>query len=168
MPCKGVRDAKSDSKGCLLYPYNRHPLLRNKASLTVVQGIRTSVSRHRYKQSPSFAKSGWQNDGSHSENGHGHSCDHVTARVKPQMFCKLSGRWHVSSGKLQCPIGCKHISFRDKSLRSHGHSCDRDRFGVPRLFLCHNGNLWVDGRNACKNTNKRAKYKIETHLFFFI
>ena len=26
--------------------------------------------------------------------------------------------------------------------------------------LCHNDNLGVD----CKNTNKRAKYKIETHF----
>ena len=31
---------------------------------------------------------------------------------------------------LEKTIGCKHISFCDKSLRSHGHSCDRDRFGV--------------------------------------
>ena len=29
--------------------------------------------------------------------------------------------------------------------------------------LCHNGNLGVD----CKNTNKRAKYKIGTHFFCY-
>jgi len=55
-----VIDALHDSKECLLYPHSRHSLLSCKASPTLVQGIRTSVRRHRYKRTPCFAMSGWQ------------------------------------------------------------------------------------------------------------
>ena len=131
MPCKGVRDAKSDSKGCLLYPYNRHPLLRNKASLTVVQGIRTSVSRHRYKRSPCFAKSGWQNDGSHSENGHGHSCDHVTARVKIKMFCKQYSEKRTPLKYICTRLIFSTLQIFEKRLRKVGESSKESQSFMP-------------------------------------
>ena len=87
MPTNRVTDACLHCRWCLLYPHNRHYLLSWKASFTVMEGIRTSVSRHRYKRAPYFAMSGWQNGGFHSENGHGHSCDHVTISDYSAKIC---------------------------------------------------------------------------------
>ena len=50
----GCAEALHESFRCLLYPYRRHPFLSCKASLTLLEGV--------------------------GINGHGHSCDHVTAQ----------------------------------------------------------------------------------------